>query len=529
MSTEFKSITQKILPGDYDSARVHLAWAINKPRLVLIFAKIELNPTEILQTPTLKPFSKSIGNTGWSFGYSRITTTVDNAFDFCKSFTDGKLLNFDYNTGSLQREMAMSGAELSILQAGKFKIPTRGAEYAPPYLATWQECAKIYELLPSTKYDISEILTEQNHRESAFEWFADWLHFDFRKYPEYIGAMVVVAPNPIFRSVDSCLFVDPQNESEESVLVRLHPRKGMSVNGLTAICRETESGLRVEHTFDQAYGLLKFKQKIALVSEEISCPMRGLLYHTPPLSFIRTISSKMTMKTAQLEVNVKDAQTGKEKQITVEKVEKLAPMIVGQEKNDPAVNAEYKRGQQREGQKYEQCWFGGNKREEATAYVLSILKRAERQAWIIDPYFGPFDFAQFFSAGGDWSVPVNILTSADYLRSGKNTDGHRSEEGFALHNLYESMTQEFAKKGLGGLPSAIRVMLGEKSPIHDRFIVADDDVWMIGSSLNELGNRGTLALKLPDPQMVLLVIEEEWERARDLSSWATDRASLRID
>lgn len=60
----------------------------------------------------------------------------------------------------------------------------------------------------------------------------------------------------------------------------------------------------------------------------------------------------------------------------------------------------------------------------------------------------------------------------------------------------------------------IRVGRGNKAPVHDRFIVLDmKDVWLIGSSLNELGSRGTTVVRLPHGGPVRDALIDHWDVA----------------
>jgi hypothetical protein len=71
----------------------------------------------------------------------------------------------------------------------------------------------------------------------------------------------------------------------------------------------------------------------------------------------------------------------------------------------------------------------------------------------------------------------------------------------------------------------VRVSSGEPPPIHDRFLIQDENVWLLGSSLNSFGERGTMAVLLADPTPVKTMLAEEWERASDRLSLPEVRCS----
>jgi hypothetical protein len=69
----------------------------------------------------------------------------------------------------------------------------------------------------------------------------------------------------------------------------------------------------------------------------------------------------------------------------------------------------------------------------------------------------------------------------------------------------------------------VRVMAGKKSAIHDRFFVVDDGVWLLGSSLNEFGSRGTMMVALHDPSPIRERLFEVWANADELELWLKRR------
>lgn len=63
-----------------------------------------------------------------------------------------------------------------------------------------------------------------------------------------------------------------------------------------------------------------------------------------------------------------------------------------------------------------------------------------------------------------------------------------------------------------------RVLTGKKAELHDRFIVADDNVWMLGCSLNEFGSRATTLIRVPkDYRKKLIDRAELWWNDNNLT------------
>lgn len=70
----------------------------------------------------------------------------------------------------------------------------------------------------------------------------------------------------------------------------------------------------------------------------------------------------------------------------------------------------------------------------------------------------------------------------------------------------------------------IRVLPGKSSPIHDRFLVIDDEVWFSGNSLATLGERAGIIVRLPEPESVILRLESFWNSSPALSEWRANRS-----
>ena len=73
---------------------------------------------------------------------------------------------------------------------------------------------------------------------------------------------------------------------------------------------------------------------------------------------------------------------------------------------------------------------------------------------------------------------------------------------------------------------SVSVMTGDQPLIHDRFLVIDDAVWFTGNSLNHLGERASMILRLPNPTEVLRLIDvvfNDEDRVKSLEKWVADR------
>lgn len=65
----------------------------------------------------------------------------------------------------------------------------------------------------------------------------------------------------------------------------------------------------------------------------------------------------------------------------------------------------------------------------------------------------------------------------------------------------------------------VRVMHGKDPPIHDRFLIVDDHVWLLGSSFNEFGARGSMMVRIGGSDRLLEDLEAIWQSSEPLANW----------
>lgn len=159
-----------------------------------------------------------------------------------------------------------------------------------------------------------------------------------------------------------------------------------------------------------------------------------------------------------------------------------------------------------------QQWFRGDV-EIAEEAVRKILATTKERALIIDPYFGADDAKPWLPTIAGNATEVQVLTSSSGLRQRGNRSSSLGARECELSQL-EKLRDEIRALAEAGLVNAttIRVMMGAHPPIHDRFLVADDRVWLLGSSLNMFGLRGTMLVRLPSPLAVLPCLERVWSQ-----------------
>ena len=67
------------------------------------------------------------------------------------------------------------------------------------------------------------------------------------------------------------------------------------------------------------------------------------------------------------------------------------------------------------------------------------------------------------------------------------------------------------------------MLSGKMPPVHDRFLVVDENIWLSGNSFGTLGERAGMIIRLPDPVRVIAQLKEFWSEAQSLAAWLTAR------
>ena len=175
-------------------------------------------------------------------------------------------------------------------------------------------------------------------------------------------------------------------------------------------------------------------------------------------------------------------------------------------------DAESRRALQRAAHDYDQRWFDRTPHE-AAHYLRQRIGRARETVLIVDPYFAGRELLAFGHAIRRPDVELRILTSAQGLK--KDNLGQSSvDSGRKLLRIVNETFDDYPQR------PEIRVMTRNMPPVHDRFLVVDGVAWFSGNSLNTLGERAGMIVKLPNPVPVVVQLEDFWRRASSLSDWS---------
>lgn len=325
--------------------------------------------------------------------------------------------------------------------------------------------------------------------------------YDLSAMKEHLGSVYLCACNSLLRSWDSRLI-----NNTNDLLLFFQERDRKSIKGCELVIQE-ERAKRTGFTV---------KQKITSNRERVSLPYFPDSFHIRiydkngelidwQLGAFRNVSVQMNIQDRVVNLET-ESEDGK-KTLSIPKTINASTLNVG--KYD-LTNAHYLRNAYEE-RKYQELertkefiYFpkeAGSK-DKAKTVVRELLNEANKRCIILDPYFQLTDL-EYAIAIKNISIPVNIISSIAFLSSkiSKERDETHAEQ---LQKGIDKYHKVYSQQKIN-----CKVLRGVKSPLHDRYLVIDDKVYLLGSSLNEFGSRATTIVKVPTPKP-LIEQAKEW-------------------
>lgn len=370
---------------------------------------------------------------------------------------------------------------------------------------------------------------QSKHCQEAFKFLEHHMHVNFREYPEYIGGMALAVPDCDVHSIRQ--FVDPKDDGSESLYFHLKPHPSRKLQGLSLTSMEGQEGVLT--SFDTVPvpedGLVVIERPSSVHGSGLilTHKERGVLLQTPMRKFMR----QMSMRTELVErrIKVQAPETDKKKspvnEYFSEKKTLASSRTLG---NAPSttnafqrlLEAKSERLLNHSAQLYDQTWFTTAQRKAALEYIREKLKHARSTIFIADPYFSANQIPQYLFAIERDEVKIQILTSNSAFKKIKETEVEKeTEETEETEETKQetdadvsegvSDTKQELLKNLAIFQSShknsidIKVASTESSLFHDRFLAVDGRVWMLGSSLNSIGIRPTLTMRVPHGENIL--------------------------
>ncbi len=329
-----------------------------------------------------------------------------------------------------------------------------------------------------------------------------WLGFDIWTKPEHIGNIYLVAPNPYFRSMDISLSTSPMG-----IFYQLNLRHKIKNNFYFRIIDKHGKYLALDkyYKIKDRVGLVELPHEPHVLEVKIYNSNEDLIGIIEPSTFIKSFHFDMQIKQADFKVKYQDKDGTKEFLYEKFSGEKTKLPI---KENDIKpeyyfTNAEKTREYQKNEEKRDFVFFKGSKdgleksrqRSEAAIIVKELINKAKNRCFICDPYFCVSDLIEFAFQIRQSNVDLKILNAKEFIK--------KDEAKLLNDAIIEYNSKPFQK-------IECRMLKGD-SILHDRFIIADRNVWYIGTSFNQIGQRATCIAKVPLSDDIQIIKEvEKW-------------------
>ena len=508
----------------YRQAVIHLAWSCDTEARHLLFGMVELRPNEL---------PDAVGCSTKSFHadprrhihlhYRRFVLTAAEAIDWYEHAVGGNLA-FPPESGQPARkdDTKLEGGPFVQEPPWPHLVTSNDLVFAPD----WMHGSRTHFLFP--KHAFRGRLAETLRVRANLGTLDEWLNFDLGEaYPDYQGVLCLVAPNPVFRSVERTQVEETTASPVESVAYKAIARHGQRLDGVRLeIVNERVRGRMTPlvHEFgSEAIAVLDFPAEVRKEGESITHPRHGLLSWHEPLPILRTIHSRMELTRRRKTVQVPAARRSRPAcEHEVNEVSDADEFIVGDALGNADVlsrltDAESRRSLRQAANDHDQQWFH-RAPNEAAHYVRQRIGRARKTVLIVDPYFAGRELLAFGHAIRRPDVALRILTSTRGLRRDGLGDSSTAS-GRVLMRVLDDTFRDYPIK------PEIRVLTGNPPPVHDRFLAVDGTTWFSGNSLNTLGERAGMIVKLAEPGQVITRLEAFWRIAPSLSDWLGEQSA----
>lgn len=533
-----------LIDSDYNSAVVRMAWDWARGGSKLIFAVFELIPSGFPDLETIENIKprRLTSSSNHNFCFKQFTLTTKEFLQLYLNCCKSKSICFDEKgkvTYSSNPKIKISLPHLSEEPTWpELSLVTEETLKHVPFITYWHRYPKLHHLISR------ESVFSFNEKEKAKfeELFNKYFFFDISDFPEFLGSINLVLPDPVFKNIDFRLDVDDDNKSKESILFNFDLRPNQNLKELELNISENRKNGKVllaRTQIDNKTIKLQIDRPISTINVSVMCNKRGFLYSNDFIPFGRKLVISGNLVTGTRRVSHPSCQY--EIQMRGDGFESTIGEINRSTAIETIENSQYFREQTAKRKKYFQKWFKGQEKD-AEDFIRAILEKSSRKVVFIDPYFNdPKELFRFALAVPNYRVPVTIFTSAEQL---KKTLHVKLKKYNSLNNLIFNFKQILIKPKTMGLvlheeigrlkalhqstlnPITVKVMPGKHSPIHDRFLIIDDDILHIGSSFNNLGKRGTLICMIPVPEYVLNDIEIELKKSQELEAYLKKRNEL---
>lgn len=359
----------------------------------------------------------------------------------------------------------------------------------------------------------SRIMDDNYFRKQYSQVSSDFYGIDLSLFPEFIGNINIINYNPYFKSVDWSISnkppgiyatVDRRLRAGSLQIEFINKNK----EGLFEYCATRDLDLSSRYHFWELPG--EPDRLTVLVKDGEG----NLVYGAGDMAFIRSFSLGMNVHSKIVSLQHRDGER--------EKVDKFASenFAVGEGRSYDIPLTSATQAFRLLENSLDFAFFNGSKdqaekeqnRNRAKAFVKKIIANASNRCIIADPYFNLDDLSRYIFTMPQSDITVRIISSKEFLAnkySDKKTAAVHKKEATEIVAAINSFTEK-----IGG-NIQFRLLTGT-SPLHDRYIVADESVWLMGTSFNEIGKRACTIIKLPQAscRQIINMLDSWWSDSK---------------
>ncbi|MGF6531503.1 hypothetical protein P3T20_002284 [Paraburkholderia sp. GAS206C] len=517
VSTEWPTLIE----GDYSVGVIRLVTLIREKVNHLLFASVELLPTEITVPPPPP-------NGGWWQNFAsdrlcvgRFVLPLRDAIAWYETLKQGRAVvpgrAFPIVAARLSPEPDYNGFTV---------LPD-----LPPFSPTWHGRPRLHRLVPMEALaDPVSAMRDGSTEVEAFirarEWLRQKIHFDLLAYDDWLGSAVLIAPNPLLRYCATR--IAEQSTAGETIEVGGAPRRGADLSTLRLIVEELRAGVPAWRAEGTPNALGRFRApahpQVAAASHDLSCELRGLLDREEPFPFFRSVSvtqvpqgtvrevapPRRTPSAPRRTVHVRPPQPlpaappptalrqlERLQRARADRIGDLRPMEA------PAVRRNVR--------------LLESDREGTVSWIRELIASARSQIIFVDPYLDADDLQEFATAASYQGVAIRGLINPRPNRSRRHDTNGELFGDQMLEKIAElrDPAQEFGD---------IDIRVSKIRRLHDRFLQVDDVVWHSGHSFNQMG-KGEISLMtlVAEPVETREVLADAFAEAESFETYWANR------
>jgi len=512
-----------LVPGDYNAGVVRLVTLVRDRVSHLLFASVELLPTEMQAPPN------PAGGGWWAnFGddrlcVSRTALSLSDALDWYEELKQGRATVPDKAFAVVASEL---GPEPDY--NGFTVLPE-----PPPFSPSWHGRPRLHRLVPmgalaEPVQALRDSMANVGAEGCARQWLRDHIHFDLLAYDDWLGSGVLIAPNPLLRGFGARIV--NRSVIPETLELGGTPRRGTNVTSLRMTVEEFRAGASAWRAEGSPNALGRFRApapaQVAMVREELFCPVRGVLDRKPPAFFFRSVSVSSSVaaeaKTRHVDPPTRTPDAGgRTVYVRPAPARQSEPSMTPLRALERLQDARAERQGALRPAEAPQISPGvrlfEHNREETVDWMCGLIARARSHVLFVDPYLDADDLQQFATATQYQGVGIRGLINPRPRRHKRVDPNGDSFGDLMLKKIaaFREPAQEFGE---------IDIRVSRARRLHDRFLQIDGVIWHAGHSFNKVGD-GEISLMtlVAQPTELAQALAETFAEAEPFEIWWANR------